>query len=950
MQALKNYFDRYFFSPCNWRLTSTQKALCVISTVCLTVLSGGLIPLAVCIYKLVEHIRPISISIPTSHFHDVHRRIMNTSKKVLELSSSPAAMGELTRSNFAEIIQNRVLAPFYRKKLPPKEELLVPVIAEMKLTTDQTQKIVQKGASSFIHFVDLTKEQKIALNNRLGREHNQLKGSASDQEVDHAFFTVHGQAEFLPNDPKGGHGCDHALRVAILAPIFAYLYQKYHPDVNISEKEMLVSELVASLHDSGRSAEGTDVYDELSAENALSTLQDLGITEERWLQDARFAIADKDHNPLDTKTPKPVIARIVQNVDSADFTRITLKSEKQPSYSFHHSKGFLDIYKELNALSSGDTNYVLKDGLTFGNFLEELEVLLEEKNKLAFRTHHKEFREKASDPTKNYYQELLSLVAFEEYPNMNHVLSLLNVNKSDSKLHPYMEIAKHHLKELTPVEIEQKIGELKAYPPSLMRDELLARFEKGRAPVQKEAKAPETTIAALITAPASIPSDKPLFIHSDADSIRKRQLRLQQKEFDDGRRIIETSFEFTRAAREAFDKQIEKLKERPPEGVKVYEASLRFSKKEANGKFSTTNSLDAGPSIVFEKDGISFEVGRDISRYNLWSFAMCRAPIPTDPAKIEELFRLIGLSSLLAHSGLDDIRRENFNKVIQFRFPEKVFANWPRVSQEEIYNALSEEEKAIVDADMKKMQLKESAQNYFEYVQPELPAELYNAGARGFVTNVMAPSESTAAQIVLNIVRTSLLSTVERYSQGILGLGTCPAFNVEHGSANQAFARLVTKGFLDKKYDFRDLSYSGGSKIFIFYDLKAAERMPYAYPFDCAGMRNPFFRTRSFKIHGYKTITDAKGYEMQRYRKTVAELAKHIDSVDDPISQGNEVMFDRALGSDYISCIMVPAKMRAGIIELLKTYGIETLNGKPIEERIVELGSVSPNTFKEAKA
>jgi len=1022
MGPVKHYFDHYFFAPLHWRLTPQKKVLCVCATCILSIGSLGLIPLGVGVYKLYQRFKPISITIPTSHFLDTHTRIMKTSARVFQFSGSDVQVGALQRSTFSHVMQDKVLAPFYRKKHAQKDQVLVPVLQEMKLTTEQQKKVHVVHTVSVIRYSDITKEQKIILNNHFGRAHNQITESpdtVSDEKIDEYFFTQYGQHEFLPNDPRGGHGCDHAVRASLLIPMFAYLYQKYHPDVSISEKEMLVAELVASLHDAGRAAEGTDVFDELTAELAVETLQSLGITDEKILHNAREAIANKDSNPVDPKQPKPLMARLVQNADSADFPRIFLKGEEQQALSFSNSRGFLDIYRELHALSHGDTHTVLKNELTYGDFLEELDALLKEKNKLAYRTHNREFREKASDPSNNYYEEVLNTITFTEYPHLHYVLSVVNVGpKCDVQkgLHEYREIARIHYKEMSPDAIERKIQELKALPASLMRNETISQLEKCkekrlkieskrfllqvdiakcslddikdtrkmlcemdssqlsevertelavvyqeiikrymqeqlfddlRAVLHESALKVQLHADSIVSTMMQTKEAKvdPVYLHTDTQTVRKRSLRVQQKEFTSGKKVVELSFQLQSGASREYHALVEQLRKNPPDSVKISESTMKFEKKNDDGRFSQDIVLEASKSLVIEKEGITLEIGSDPKCYNVFNLVRVRAPFGCDSAKIQAFLAEIGLCHVLQVSRDKDIDTEFFNKVIQFRFPEKVFARHPKVSAKEVYNSLTPEEKAVIDRDMDNKTLSEVSHNHFEHVLPTLVEETKKKGGRGFITNIIAPNSEACANVLIRIVQGDLLSTTERYQNGIIGFGTCPAYNMEHGSANQAFTRLLTKGFLDKKYDLGELSY-GMSKIFIVYGIDACERMPYSYPFDCGGMRAPTYENFEFKIHGFKTFRDVKGHELMKYRKTLADLALHIDQSPDPVTQGNEVMFDQALGSKYIRFIMVPATMRSKILELFKAHGIEEINGQPIESCIREVGVLDEKVLR----
>lgn len=289
----------------------------------------------------------------------------------------------------------------YSKPLPPKEDVEVP----------------HKG--KWVKWNTLSQHEKVEVNNHRTLPHNQLPHNCIGQLiVDAKFFTHRGQTVYLQNDPRHSHGSDHSARAAIFAGVFGYLYHKYHPDYSVTAEEIRLAQVVTGGHDSGRQTEGPDVYDEKSAEHTVKHLREMGIADPRLLDICHNAIADKDNKNLHTKS---FIAKCTQNADCAEFARIYLKTHNQNIQDFNHSRGFLDIYNELHQISQGKPDSMLKNGLTYQNFITELDAVRTEMNRLIFETHQSAPREHFSQPGTNYYQALQAKITPETYPLLHQI-------------------------------------------------------------------------------------------------------------------------------------------------------------------------------------------------------------------------------------------------------------------------------------------------------------------------------------------------------------------------------------------------------------------------------------------------------------------------------------------------------------------------------------------------
>jgi len=305
------------------------------------------------------------------------------------------------------IIQEHLINPYYAKPLPPAEDVTVFFEDSLRL------------------WKDLTWWQKIRVNNKGTLEHNQVPENSWGKSHIDSHFMPGGQGAFLDRDPRAAHGSDHATRMAVIAPVFAYLYHKYHPDYKekVFRDLLPLIQFVGAAHDCGRQTEGPDVYDDDSAAYAKGALINLGITDKSSLAACIEAISYKDSNPMEKKG---IVAKCVQNSDSAEFARLLLRRHFQDPNDFEYSRGKLDIYIEMKQLHEDGQI----DRATFDEFKEELDALRAELNSFIFTTHQKSFREKASKDGKCYLDEVLREVNKTKVPLLHKIVSQLGIKKS----------------------------------------------------------------------------------------------------------------------------------------------------------------------------------------------------------------------------------------------------------------------------------------------------------------------------------------------------------------------------------------------------------------------------------------------------------------------------------------------------------------------------------------
>ncbi len=393
----QNFFDHYIIEPFSKDLSSFERKLAFVLSALLALPTLGLLHIRA------KYLQSKNIVDLRGERHSALRSLANSINKVSFRVLAPGQEKiKCTNEQVGKVVQERFIKPFYAKPLPSEEQVTVPFHGEWR------------------KWQDLTRSQKIEVNNTGTREHNQLSDSAAEAAVDSWFF-AHGQAPFLPNDPRQSHGNDHAARASIFASIFAYLYQKYHPDESLDLQDVMLAQIVAAGHDSGRQTEGPDVYDAKSAENTVEVLKSLGVTDQQVLSDAHDAIEHKDSDPLTGK--KPVIARCVQNADSAEFSRLYLTGPVQDGADFEKGKEYLDIYKELKSRGT------LKDGRTFEQFSVELTAIRKEMNDIIFHTHSQKFRSKIASEGQNIYEAILQTITPMDYPIIHEILTHIGVKE-----------------------------------------------------------------------------------------------------------------------------------------------------------------------------------------------------------------------------------------------------------------------------------------------------------------------------------------------------------------------------------------------------------------------------------------------------------------------------------------------------------------------------------------
>lgn len=228
------------------------------------------------------------------------------------------ALGILSAENFSQHAQ-LVLNHFYKKPMPAEKDVTVP---------DLQGKMVVWKDLSVKEKEDIIKANKKGANSSL-------------------FLKYEGPNQCRALVPRWSHGCMHICRATMEINLIAQMYKKYDPSFSLTDKDILLAQYLTIFHDSARQAEGVDVWDDLSAENARNYLEAMGFEEDK-INQAIDALKTKDNPDASKRGP---IARLVQGGDCLDIMRIYgtgFKDFRLDMYNdLKDKKGFLEDYKKL---------------------------------------------------------------------------------------------------------------------------------------------------------------------------------------------------------------------------------------------------------------------------------------------------------------------------------------------------------------------------------------------------------------------------------------------------------------------------------------------------------------------------------------------------------------------------------------------------------------------------
>lgn len=407
-----NFFSTFIIDPFSKELPTRHQVLACAASIFLGILFCGMLHLR-SFRKLQGRLAECKLDDKLQKNFDIAATKSNQFGvvKLLNKSTNNAPNFPVSRKNISKLIQDYFINPHYKQPFPSKNKVKIPLNGKK------------------VRWRSLKRDQKVAVINKIALPHNRIRGLRRFL-VDHRFF-ANSHSVYTKGDPRKGHGVDHAVRTAIFTGIFAALYAKYHPghEDTIQQNELMAMILAGAGHDSGRQADGPDLFDEFSAIIVKEALENIGIKETNLINNCVEAVADKDKKDL---TNKSFIAKCVQNADCAEYARCNKTKAVQNKKQFDHSRNYLDIYRELAHLAENDKNYELKNGLTFGDFLLELDAIRTEMNRLIHRTNSRQHRKKMAAKKGYAFDKILRTINSTEFPLLSDTLDKLTIKPKPS--------------------------------------------------------------------------------------------------------------------------------------------------------------------------------------------------------------------------------------------------------------------------------------------------------------------------------------------------------------------------------------------------------------------------------------------------------------------------------------------------------------------------------------
>ncbi len=358
--------------------------------------------------------------------------------------------------------------------------------------------------------------------------------------------------------------------------------------------------------------------------------------------------------------------------------------------------------------------------------------------------------------------------------------------------------------------------------------------------------------------------------------------------------------------------------------------------------------VDAGHDIVVRSrdNRITIRVGADPQYWNQYE----KISIEVDPTVTsDELYAFVsglGLATLMLDSRPEDILQIRLARLAQATFPAETHSSieeWARkgASVPELMHRAQH------------MQFRPDG-DLCQEVDPVALQQFTEAKGVGFGMTVgfsktlglLEMAWEWKAYDIQPIARSGMtvsrmcqnggLSSLERYERGLFGEGCCPDENIQTGSANQVFARPLTLNQFDKGAEWTTYAIPGS--VFLLVRPQAAERLPYAYPRDCSGLRSPAYQaSRYIRKPQREGLSMALSPATISERVTLPELTRKQQDTGTLLTA--EVMFEQLLGRDYIAGMLVATEMeRQELIALLKSPAggnIQEINGVPIEDCVI---------------
>ena len=197
-----------------------------------------------------------------------------------------------------------------------------------------------------------------------------------------------------------------------------------------------------------------------------------------------------------------------------------------------------------------------------------------------------------------------------------------------------------------------------------------------------------------------------------------------------------------------------------------------------------------------------------------------------------------------------------------------------------------------------------------------LANEVKAAGGLGLMHGVFGSDFNEATGRLINMLKSGILSTQDRFQAGIIAHGTSCEDDLKSGGAESVFARLITE-----KMSKDPESYGLNGKMQILCDLDLVERVGFVYSSDQYGTK------------------EAMTYSA---RPSILQLTEKCQKAPD-YSKSNEVCIRNRIPPERFKGVLVKDNIeKTKIINALKLEGLITLdtlnheciNGVPVDQFI----------------
>ncbi len=274
--------------------------------------------------------------------------------------------------------------------------------------------------------------------------------------------------------------------------------------------------------------------------------------------------------------------------------------------------------------------------------------------------------------------------------------------------------------------------------------------------------------------------------------------------------------------------------------------------------------------------------------------------------KAQELLKKIGLDAAIADPSPEEEQLLRLSRLV-----------WQHAPQEErrlpLQNRTAKQledllrSKGIDPARAAKLVEKEVWPGYKTFVDEGVSEEYRGLGAEYLFAGI-DPYPDLVVKIFAQD-SPGLMSTMQRYLNGIVSnVGASQSSDIKTGGADSAFVRLVPQNARGK-YTFRQSYKGGGYRLII--DVRELDRTDwYAYGHDNFGSVDD--------NHGFGRRLPAKEF---------------ISRLNKEYRPDNEVMFRRGIRKESIIGITCDSEyQRRALIDAFKAAGIQTINGKTVEQ------------------